>query len=649
MATQHTFPERATISAHRRFTLVAIALLVVAAWLAYANSFSAPLILDDWVTIQHNPSLGNVWPPWLMFAPPESTGVGGRPVANATFVLNYAATGLSLRGLHAVNLAIHIAAAIALFGVVRRTLRLPSCARYANAASGLALAVAALWALHPVQTESVTYVSQRTESLMGMFYFLTLYAFIRSVEGAAPRRVWQTIALISCVAGMATKEGMVTVPVMIFLYDAAFVTGSFAESWRLRWRFFLGLAASWLLLAALMRGLGGRGVGFGREMNPWSYLMIEGGAIVRYLLLALWPGSLVFDYGSDFSSVGGNEIVGAGLVALAVGWTIYRVTRMPARGFLAAWFFVSLAPTSSVVPIPLQPISENRVYVPLAAIVVAVVLLLHRGVGRRASAAFVAIAIGLIGLTHARNADYRSDIAIWADTAAKRPTSSRAHNNLGHAWLTAGRLPEARAEIEAALRLNPSYADAHANFASVLGQLGEVDAAIAESRRAIALDPRNASAHYNLGVGLSQKGDVAGAIAAYEARLRLPPPTAEAEGNLALMLVRAGRAPEALPHAIAALRLNPNAEGAVESLGAGLVATRRFGEAVAVYETLLRQQPGNANARYALGLCLAQLGRSGDAAAQFQAVLQLDPQHAPARAALDALKAARSETASPRK
>src|SRR5437763_10252334 len=153
MATEAMFPNRADAAEDRRFTLLAVSVLVLAGFLAYANSFSVPLSLDDWVTIQHNPSLRNAWPPWLMFAPPDATGVGGRPVANATFVLNYAATGLSLRGLHTVNLAIHLAAGLALFGLVRRTLRLPSLRdTYAQAANGLALTVAGLWILHPVQT-----------------------------------------------------------------------------------------------------------------------------------------------------------------------------------------------------------------------------------------------------------------------------------------------------------------------------------------------------------------------------------------------------------------------------------------------------------------------------------------------------------------
>ena len=218
--------------------------LVVAGMLAYANSLNGPLILDDWITLRVNPELDRVWPPWLMFMPSEGTGLGGRPIAHASFVLNRALTGPSLQSMHAGNTAIHIAAALALFGFVRRGLRLPRLReRFGAAADALGFSLALLWLLQPLQTESVTYISQRTESLMGLFYLLTLYAFIRAA-GAPPPDTgnapggprspirWQLLAVASCFAGAATKEVIATAPLLVFLYDRCFVTGTFAAAWR---------------------------------------------------------------------------------------------------------------------------------------------------------------------------------------------------------------------------------------------------------------------------------------------------------------------------------------------------------------------------------------------------------------------------------
>src|SRR5688572_21422467 len=140
----------------RRRVLMAAAILLAAAVVAYANSFSVPLLFDDWVTIQHNPRLRQLWPIWSAFNPPEFTGVGGRPVANLSFVLNYAISGESVPGFHAGNLLFHFLAGLTLFGIVRQTLLLPKWAeQFQRSAGGVALAAAALWMLQPVQTQSV--------------------------------------------------------------------------------------------------------------------------------------------------------------------------------------------------------------------------------------------------------------------------------------------------------------------------------------------------------------------------------------------------------------------------------------------------------------------------------------------------------------
>jgi protein O-mannosyl-transferase len=655
----------------RKFVLLSAAILVVAALLAYANSFSVPLIFDDWVTILKNPKLRQLWPIWDALTPPEDTGVGGRPVANLSFVLNYALTGESMAGFHAMNLAIHLGAGLLLFGLIRRTLlRLA----WGTAQCGwVALAAAAMWLLQPLQTQSVTYVSQRTESLMGLFYFATLYGFARAIETGAPRR-WIVLSVLSCVAGMATKEGMATAPVMVFLYDCVFGARSVGEAWRQRWRIHVGLAASWLLLALLTRGLHGRGVGFGHGMSSLSYLLIEFRAIVRYFVLSIWPSPLVFDYGVDLNTGIVSEVVCVFAVVAFAATSAWAMFRWPTLGFLGAWFLITLAPTSSVVPIALQPISENRVYLPSAAVIVAAVVAACWCVGKRGLRLMIAAALVLTWLTALRNRDYRSEIAIWTDTVAKRPTSSRAHSNLGQALQSAGRLAEAKTQHEIALQIRPNYSEAHANLAALLGQLGDIDGAVKHSVQAVTIDPRNANAFYNLGVALSQKGDVAGAIAAYEASVRIRPISAEARGNLALLLLRSnrvadaivhseealrinpnsidghfvlacglmltGRVPDAVPHFLHALRLQPNHIDAYQNLGVALQQLGKLPEAIASYEAALRLNPNLHDAHVNLGVALVQSGRTNDAVAHFNAALQLNPASPIARQQLEQLRSA---------
>jgi hypothetical protein len=168
-----------------------IPLLVVAAGLlAYHNSFTGPFIYDDGPSIRENPTIHQLWPIWQALSPPHSGAitVEGRPLINLSFAINYALGGYHVWGYHALNLTIHILAGLTLLGIVRRTLLQPRLReRFGAAANGLALATAVLWTVHPLQTESVTYIVQRAESMMGLFYLLTLYCFIRSAESPQPR------------------------------------------------------------------------------------------------------------------------------------------------------------------------------------------------------------------------------------------------------------------------------------------------------------------------------------------------------------------------------------------------------------------------------------------------------------------------------
>ena len=415
--------------------------VVAVGLLAYHNSFTGPFTFDDRQSIQENLTIRHLWPVWQVLSPPASTAVSGRPVLNFSLAINYAFGGTSVQGYHALNLAIHILAALALFGVVRRTLARPALRDcFGTVANGLALAIAAIWTVHPVQTEAVTYVSQRAESLMGLFYLLTLYCFIRGTESQRSGR-WFTLSIVACLLGMATKEVMVTAPLMVLLYDQTFVAGSFQAAWTRRWRVYMGLAGTWLLLAYLMTGLHGRGVGYGLGITWQTYALTECQVVVNYLWLALWPHPLIFDYGTARIVQHAAEVASCALilVLLAIG-VLVGLKRRSAIGFIGAWFFVILAPTSSVVPVAAQPMAESRLYLPLAAVVAIVVIGIHALAGRRSMPVFLVLAVGLGFLTVQRNQDYRSQIAIWGDTVAKRPQNPRAQYSLGTVLAQVGRI-----------------------------------------------------------------------------------------------------------------------------------------------------------------------------------------------------------------
>ena len=363
--------------------------LVTALAAAYSNTFQCEFVFDDGSSIQRNPSIRNLWPLSSVLWPGVEKGrtIDGRPLLNLSLALNYAVSGLDVWSYHALNLLVHIGATLMLFGLVRRTLLLPQFRDSMGPhATGLACAIALVWGLHPLNTESVTYVVQRAESLLGLFYLATLYCVARG-EASPRQRVWWVAAVVACLAGMATKEVMVTAPVVVLIYLWVFAFGTLDETLRRRWPLLVALASTWLLLGWLIVAHGGRGgtVDLDAPLTPARYAAMQLVAVVHYLQLSLSPRPLVFDYGRQLL-VSDVRVMLSGLVlmALAAG-TAWALVRRPWIGFLGSTFFLILLPSSSVVPIITQVMAEHRMYLPLAAVVSLAVLIGWLGWQRLAS------------------------------------------------------------------------------------------------------------------------------------------------------------------------------------------------------------------------------------------------------------------------
>ncbi|MGH7945842.1 MAG: tetratricopeptide repeat protein, partial [Opitutaceae bacterium] len=476
-------------------------IIAVATVAAYYNSFAGPFVFDDLLSIRDNPTLAPFG--WGALVPPSGAGVTveGRPLLNFSFALNRAASGQSVWSYHAVNLAIHVVAALALFGVVRRTLLLPAFAeRWRRVAGAVGMATALLWAVHPVQTESVTYIVQRAESLMGMWFLLACYGFVRaSGDGCNPR--WHALTIAACYAAALSKEVSAAIPVLILIYDRTFLSGAFKAAWRMRGGIHAALFASWIVIGVLVATSGSRGgtVGFGSNVAWTDYALTQIDALALYMRLAFWPAPLIFDYGVAWVQPSWSRLLDALLVIGVVAGTSIALFRWPKWGFLGLWFLAMLAPTS-LIPGNRQTVSEHRIYLSLAAPLLGGVVALFHLCGGRGSRRLVAtLAIASAVLVARRNADYRSDLVLYADTVAKRPGNGFAHYNLGKALAESGEPARAITAYQEAVRLEPGLAAAHYNLGNALAALGRHEEALVAFERALAVNPRHSLSHYNLG------------------------------------------------------------------------------------------------------------------------------------------------------
>ena len=629
--------------------------IVVAAVAAYHNSLHGPFVFDDESSIVTNPtirSLGGALSP-----PITNVTAQGRPILNLSLAINHAIGGTAVEGYHVGNLIIHALAGLTLFGLVRRTVRLSGCGvppqnhRRDADATLMALAVAVLWTVHPLQTESVTYVIQRAESLVGLFYLLTLYCFVRAVEGwscgseqarsHSSGKVWSTLAILACLLGMATKEVMVTAPLMVLFYDRVFVAGTFLGALRRRPVFYAALAGTWLLLAWLVAGTGGnRGgsVGFGVGVAWWEYWLTQFKAIGHYLRLSLWPHPLVFEYGAfwirDPSEIALHVAIVGGLLAA----TIVALWRRSALGFLGAWFFGILAPTS-LAPGTTQMIVEHRMYLPLAAVIVFLLVAMIRVARARWPWVAAAIAVPLVFLTVRRNDDYRSATALWTDTIAKAPRNPLAQFMLAGAHERAGNVDAALASYTQTLELKPDFSIGHEQLGELLLKQGRRDEAIARFEAALRLQPDYADAHANLGLAYLAENRISEAVGHLERAAQLSPGSALRRYQFGFALAAAGLPEDAIAEYRAAVHLEPGLAEAHYNLGNALATTGRPAEALEPYQAALRARPGYAEAHHNLAGALFELGRLAEAAKHYEETLRLAPDFPNARENLERVRA----------
>jgi tetratricopeptide (TPR) repeat protein len=620
------------------------AILAIAVALVYANTLTVGFLYDDGAGVVENTAIRDLKALGSVLLPAaNSTPSAGRPLLSLSFALNYAYGGLSVESYHVVNIALHIVCAILLFTLVRAAVRLHATADPASSA-WFALAVAGLWALHPLHTGTVTYIAGRSESLMAAFYLATLAAAAMA-HGSASSRWWQICAVTACALGMACKESMVTAPIAVVLFDWAYVDGSLRAALRRRGAFYAALAATWaVLLIVVFQAPHSASAGFSTDVSVGTYLVNQLIVIPEYLRLTLWPDFVLFAFGEPQPL----RLIDAGPVALVVpvllALAIWLWWRSPAYGFPAVWVFLTLAPTSSIVPIATEAGAMRRMYLPLAGIAALAVIGLRALVRNRPqrvtlraarigfATAIVVVSVALGITTAAQNRDYQVEEQLWR-TSVERWPSAIAHRNLATVLKHAGKRDEVIPELRAAMRDHPEVR--YAVGVELLEQ-GRADEAIPELRRVIdeyrSSQPAFAqTARLALAQALTRIGEHSEAAAVFADALATEPSNADALRGRAFALFAAGRFAEAADAYRPVLRLSPDDVASLTNLGISQMQAGRFDEAVPVLQHAVDRQPTSAAAQLNLAAALFAAGRIGDAADAAGRAVKLEPDNEAAR------------------
>lgn len=620
-----------------RWQMLLPLLVVIAGVMAYWNSFDGAFVLDDDQHIVRNERIRDLSNLGEMLTTQ-------RPLVEISLAVNYAIGELEVWGYHFFNVVVHLLAGLTLFGLVRRTLLLPRCRqRYGEGAAWFALAVALLWVVHPLQTQAVTYVIQRGESMMALFYLLILYCLVRGF-GSSHARWWYAAAAVSAGLGMGCKAIIITAPAVAILYDRTYLAGSFAEVVRRRRRVHLAVCAAVLVVGftigivpQVLRKVSGPITSFkgalARAQIPTEYLATQPAVVLHYLKLTVWPRDLCLDYKWRPAKTSSEIIPPTLAIAVLLSATGWGLWRRPGLGFLGAWFFIILAPTSTVWTLELA--FEHRMYLSLAAVAVIVVLAGHAvisfflrsrslagWIGNSVAATLVVAVVAALGYrTSVRNRDYESRLTMNLAVVALRPDNDRAHYNVANALSRAGDKEEAILWYIKTLDINPRHADARVNMALCHANRGNNENAIAEYRLVLEISPRHAKGLYNFGNALFNHGV-----------------NVQSQG---LSDVAATAFDEAIDIYRRSLKVRPRHARSFRGLGYALHRVGDYKKAETVLRRSLELEPGNARALRTLGYSLYRLGEYDFAEDVLREALQIEPDSKWARTTLEQVGAAR--------
>jgi len=581
-----------------------ILLIVAVGFLIYSNTFHVPFVYDDASFIVGNPAIKDFHyfkEPWEVLKIPTiasnyRTQFITRIFANFTFAVNYTWHGLDVAGYHVFNLLIHIANALLVYLLVLVTFRTPFLSLHSGEnrdgeyyAGIIALFSALIFVSHPVQTQAVTYITQRFASLVTTFYLLSIILYAKARLSVSPgrRTLLYTAAVVSVILAMLTKENAFTLPAAIALYEVMFLDGKLRD----RILYLLPVIATMIIIPLIVIKAHGmladmRAVDDELKIagvpprSRWDYLITQFRVVMTYIRLLVFPVNQNLDY--DFpvitSFLTPSVIVSFMFLLLMFSCSIYcylvsrrtdvkdsHQLRLVSFGLL--WFFITLSIESSVIALD-NVIYEHRIYLPSAMLAAAFTTFLFWSaekagkrmplMGKAVIPVLVMIVVVFSGATYTRNSVWKSGISLWEDTAKKSPGKARVHYNLGVFYSRDNRLEDAVGAYQTAIGIYPGFAAAHGDLGAVYGKMGRLKDAETELRTALEINPKFAEAHVNMAVLFEKQGLLRKAAEELKNALNLDPYNAFARTNLGVIYAKQGSLEDAEREIQTAIKLRPD-------------------------------------------------------------------------------------------
>ena len=586
--------------------LLILLLIATAAIVVYANSTSGSFLFDDRNLIVDNPTVHSLYPLGKHFS-------GTRPVTQFSFALNYHFGGLDVAAYHYVNIAIHTLAAMFLYGLLHLTFRSSVFDESTREYALWIAAIAALvWTVHPLNTQAVTYIVQRGESMMGMSMFAFLFFIALSNSVSFGSKASLLIAFLALAVGLGSKQVMVMALPVALLYQRAFFSDSWREVFKGRWWFWSLCVLPFVVgIVVFLPGILGDvgGAGFGLELvSPTEYLATQPQVVLHYLRLMFWPVPLVFDYGWPPEKDVATIAITASIVGVIFLLFVAMFWKAPHWSFWGLAFFLVLAPTSTI--LPLQDLAvEHRTYAPTAFIVAGVIAILfalaQRVLGDNTNLLVGCLAglivCGLGYLTTQRNLDYQQPTKMWQDVIDKTVGAGRENMFAGRTYCNLGKAhgdledwDESIKWLELALQEESFPVDVHGNLARAFMATGNLVRAKQEVIKAISIDPENAKLIQQAGLISAMEKDHAQAEFHFRRALEKQPKDKLVVMNLAQSLVDQRKYEEATEMYEAAINLDPKF---VDARRRQLNTYLRFGktkeseQALADYRSVIPEDP----------------------------------------------------------